>query len=154
MASKGEMLSMQIKGLDDLTRMIERGERAVIAAAAGAVTEVAFEVGRKADDLVPVDTGALRGSQTIKLPRKDPRGIRAEVAYGGPAAPYAVVQHEDLTLWHPPKPPSKSKVGKRQGTGPVAPGQGRGPKYLETPLKQAHKDFGKLIVNRVKELLR
>lgn len=59
---------------------------------------------------VPVDTGALRASGFVE-------GLDAEgtvlLGFGGPAAPYAVIVHEDLTVTH--------KVGQA--------------KYLETPLK-------------------
>ena len=135
--------SIRIEGLDDVRRLIDEGERKVIQAAKVAVYEVTNDVARKSGELVPFDSGALRGSRAIKLPTT--RNLVGEVTYGGPGAPYAVVQHENLELFHPAKP---------LGAGPVAPGQGRGPKYLEFPLKMARKDFDKLIVNRIKALIR
>src|SRR6059036_477727 len=59
---------------------------------------------------VPVDTGALRASGFVDGP--DAAGT-VTLGFGGPAAPYAVIVHEDLTVTH--------KVGQA--------------KYLETPLK-------------------
>ncbi len=148
------MAAIRIEGIDDVLAAINRGEKAVVKAAKIAVTEVATDVARRADELVPFDEGTLRNSQIVDLPTTARSRIEATIAYGGPAAPYAVVQHEDVTLWHPPKPPGKSKVGKRQGTGPVEPGGGRGPKYLEHPLLEKEKTFGDEIVKAVKRELK
>lgn len=46
---------------------------------------------------VPVDTGALRGSGIVTGP--DGRG-KVSLTFGGSAAPYALRQHEDMTLRH------------------------------------------------------
>jgi hypothetical protein len=135
-----------ITGLNDVTRLLNEGNRKVEKAARLAVTEVTTEVAAKADDLVPFDTGTLSGSQVVKLPLAG--RIEGEITYGGPAAPYAAVQHENLELFHPSK--------KRGGTGPVTAGQGsgRGAKYLEFPTKMAFKDYDKKIVNYIKALIR
>ena len=93
------------------------------------VGQILLEIGARADELVPFDTGTLSRSQTTDVETIG-RQIVGEIAYGGPAAPYALVQHEDLTLAHPPK---------SKGGSPVAPGQGRGPKYLEFPSREVGK---------------
>ena len=149
-------LRVRIEGLDDIRRLIRVNDRKVVGATKIAVTEQVVELGRRADELVPFDTGNLMRSQIIKLPPPlgHSRSIVGSVEYGGTAAPYALVQHEDLTLWHPPKPPGRSKVGKRQGTGPVAPGQGRGPKFLEHPFKRQQKRFSARLAARVNRELR
>jgi len=144
---------VRVEGLDDLRRLIRANDRKVIAATRRAVTAEVVELGRRADELVPFDTGNLMRSQIIKLPLRGTRSIVGSVEYGGTAAPYALKQHEDLELWHPPKPPGKSKVGKRQGTGPVAPGQGRGPKFLEHPFNKMKKTFARDITRHVKRTL-
>ena len=146
-------LRVRIEGLDDIRRLIRVNDRKVVGATKIAVTEQVVELGRRADELVPFDTGNLMRSQVIKLPTTFGRSIVGTVEYGGTAAPYALVQHEDLELWHPPKPPGKSKVGKRQGTGPVAPGQGRGPKFLEHPFNKMKKTFARDITRHVKRTL-
>lgn len=65
-------------------------------------------------DYVPVDQGALRASGFVEPPKVlSLTRVSVDMGFGGPAAPYAVIQHEDLTLRH--------TVG--------------GPKYLEIPLK-------------------
>ncbi len=145
---------VRVTGLDDIRRLIRANDRKVIAATRRAVTAEVVELGRRADELVPWDTGNLMRSQIIKLPLRGTRSIVGSVEYGGTAAPYALKQHEDLELWHPPKPPGKSKVGKRQGTGPVAPGQGRGPKFLEFPFKRQQKRFSARLAARVNRDLR
>lgn len=144
---------IRVEGLDDALAKIAEGNEAVTKAARKAITKIAVQVGRKADQLVPFDTGALHGSQHIDLPKPASKKIGAAILYGGPAAPYAVVQHENLDLWHPPKPPGRSKVRGRQGVGPVEPGQGRGPKYLEYPLNQQRATFGKDIVDAINKEL-
>ena len=147
-------LRVRIEGLDDIRRLIRVNDRKVVGATKIAVTEQVVELGRRADELVPFDTGNLMRSQVIKLPTPKGHSIVGTVEYGGTAAPYALKQHEDLELWHPPKPPGKSKVGKRQGTGPVAPGQGRGPKFLEHPFKRQQKRFSARLAARVNRDLR
>ena len=146
-------LRVRIEGLDDIRRLIRVNDRKVVGATKIAVTEQVVELGRRADELVPFDTGNLMRSQIIKLPTAFGRSIVGSVEYGGTAAPYALKQHEDLELWHPPKPPGKSKVGKRQGTGPVAPGQGRGPKFLEHPFNKMKKTFARDLTRHVKRTL-
>jgi len=64
--------------------------------------------------VTPEEWGALRGSGTVK-PLNG--GKTQEIAYGGAAAPYALVQHEAPGGWNYTTP-------------------GTGPKYLETPLRE------------------
>lgn len=104
------------------------------------VGQIILEIGARADELVPFDTGVLSGSQT-KSTKDKGTVVEAEIGYGGPAAPYALVQHEDATLSHPPK---------AQGGSPVAPGRGRGPKYLEYPTRVIGKRAEKIIANAVR----
>ena len=147
---------VRVTGLDDIRRLIRANDRKVRAATGRAITAEVVELGRRADELIPMDTGNLRNSQILKLPPPlgHSRSIVGSVEYGGTAAPYALKQHEDLELWHPPKPPGKSKVGSKQGTGPVAPGQGRGPKFLEFPFKRQQKRFSARLAARVNRDLR
>lgn len=69
--------------------------------AAGALYEIGNEVMAESKRLVPVDTGALKGSGYVTAPAVDGGKIEVELGYGGPAAQYAVRQHEDLSLRHP-----------------------------------------------------
>lgn len=60
---------------------------------------------------VPVDEGVLRASGHVEPPRRTGSTVTVLLGYGGPAAPYALEQHENLRFRH--------KVGKA--------------KYLENP---------------------
>ncbi len=48
----------------------------------------------------PVDTGALRASETITQPQRQGRRIWVEVLAGGPSAPYGFTVHYDLEAFH------------------------------------------------------
>lgn len=61
---------------------------------------------------VPVDTGALKNSKFVTLPRVSGHTIVVEAGYGGPATEYALRQHEELDYRHD--------------------GEGEGAKYLST----------------------
>ena len=101
-----------------------------------AVETAIRKVGADADEMVPEDTGQLRASQDIVDPRRLGNQVEASISYGGPSAPYALIQHENRDLWHPPRPPGNSRG--RTGTGPTTPGNrtNGGPKYLEFPFIQ------------------
>jgi hypothetical protein len=147
-------VTIVIKNMNELKKAMREGNLAVIEGARKAVTEITNDVARESRELVPFDTGNLARSRVVKYPKINSDEPKGEIAYGGPGAPYAVVQHEDLTLFHPPKPPGKSKVGGRQGKGPVAPGTGRGPKYLAYPLMRKKMGFNKLLIKTINKQLR
>lgn len=77
-----------------------------------ALHEAAEYVLGESTKVVPIEEGTLSGSGMTKVV-----GDTAGIGYGsGPAAPYAVIQHEDLTFKHD---------------------AGRHAKYLELPLMGA-----------------
>jgi len=80
---------------------------------------------RAQDEFVPIDQGTLAENIFVE-DTKDGSDIYA----GGPAAPYAVVQHEDLSLNHPPKDYKPGKASNSKYSSRVNPG---GPKYIERP---------------------
>jgi len=128
-------INMTSKGFKEIMAEMERvavdTERALLKAVETAVQSIAGN----ADEMVPEDEGQLRASQDIVRPRRSGNSITASISYGGPSAPYALIQHENADLWHPPKPPGKRRVGGAQGSGPTEPGNTTfgGPKYLEFP---------------------
>jgi hypothetical protein len=82
---------------------------------------------------VPVDHGNLRSSGHVALPKMTgPFQWVVEMGYGGPAVPYAVVQHERLDYKH--------TVGEA--------------KYLEKPTLQAAPHVGKRVGMAVAKELR
>lgn len=50
------------------------------------------------ENYVPIDEGTLKASGHVVLSSGD--AIEVTLAYGGPAAPYALVVHEDLSAQH------------------------------------------------------
>lgn len=83
-------------------------------------------------DFVPVETGALRDSAFIEPPVMTERGATFRFGFGGPNAPYAVIQHEDLTYRH--------KVGQA--------------KYLELPLKARLGGMAMVLAMRINDGVR
>ena len=77
---------------------------------------------------VPVDTGALRSSGHVQPVERRGRELSVTLAFGGPAAPYAIFVHEDPDAHHP--------VGSW--------------KYLEIPLRAAIPGMARRIAAEVK----
>lgn len=80
----------------------------------------------EAIDETPVDTGTLRRSGTVTDAPSE------EAVYVSFNTPYAVKQHEDLTLNHP---------------------RGGKAKYLEDPYKRKATNIAKLVQNRIEQVL-
>jgi hypothetical protein len=81
---------------------------------------------------VPVRLGVLRSTGTVHAPqRRGSSSIEVLLTYGGPAAPYAWVQHERLHLRH--DAPTKAK-------------------YLEDPVLAASDSFERGLRNRMQFL--
>lgn len=89
--------------------------------------------------LVPVDTGALRSSGNVQLPKVDALKATITLSYGGAAAPYAVFVHEI------PPPPTKSPKGRSARHLP--PTQW---KYLEQPFRAAQAGMAQRLASRVR----
>lgn len=120
-------MSIRWEGLDKLQkRLKESGDDAVRDLARGLKVEGELIMTRSKRE-VPVDTGTLRASGHVKEPHI--RGTRAEVVlgYGGAASAYALVQHERLDYFH--------TVG--------------GPKYLERPVNEAARGFGRRVAKHL-----
>lgn len=54
----------------------------------------------KAQELTPVDTGALRASGDVIQYLQTPHSVVGEISFGGPAADYAIYVHERLDVRH------------------------------------------------------
>ena len=140
-----------ITGIKDIEAKLNSyavdAERAMLMAFTTAVVDIAGE----ADTMIPVDEGILRARQDIDFPKVSGRRLEATISYGGPSAPYALVQHENVNLYHPPKPPGRRKVGGAQGSGPTEPGDRTfgGPKYLEYPFDRETEDWPNGFRNRL-----
>lgn len=139
--------NVRFEGIPEVVAALRANDQKIQMATNQAFFAAVTQIGKRANQLVPVDTGNLRSSQKIEW---SARTLGASISYGGTAAPYAVVQHERLDFWHPPKPPGKSKVGKRSGTGPIQPGTGRGPKYLETAFLEETSKWPEKLTERIR----
>ncbi len=82
--------------------------------------------------LVPVDTGVLRNTGHVDPPQRDARGVSVTMGFGGPAAPYAAVQHERLDYNHP--------VGQA--------------KYLSEPLNRNLRTISRAIAAAIRDFVR
>lgn len=76
---------------------------------------------------VPVDSGMLRNSGTVKKPTITRNSVEVVLGYGGPSADYAVIVHEAPPNW----------------------GQGKN-KYLSKPLNKAERGM----ISRVADAMR
>lgn len=107
---------MKLHGADRLNRLLATfTARARPHVAAALYQQAEAVLTRSKAEFVPVDTGALRNSGHVVPPDMAQPVISVTIGFGGPAAPYAAIVHEDLTKRHP--------VG--------------GAKYLSRPLREA-----------------
>ena len=129
-------MSVYVFGAEQLAAVLQRAPgRARRALAIALYAEGQKVMARSKTLYVPVDTGVLRASGTVKAPELvGPTTVTVTLGYGGAARAYAVIQHEDTTLSHPPKNPRKryTKKGRLKAT----PRAGQA-KYLERPLLEA-----------------
>lgn len=139
-------MAIVIQNMGQLKKALAASNLVVMEGAREAITDMTTVLARKSNELVPFDTGNLARSIVIKYPTVLSDKPEGSVAYGGTGAPYAVVQHEDTSLSHPPK---------AKGGSPVAPGSGRGPKYLEYPLKRmAVPFFNKKLIKEINKAIK
>ena len=92
---------MGVKGLDDILReQAAVMERLIGAAGAGLYAAGNRVMTTAKAGLVPVDQGVLRGSGYVTHPVREGDSAVVELGFGGPAADYAVVQHEEQGYAH------------------------------------------------------
>ena len=122
-------MPVRMEGIKDLKRILKNADIKIRIAANKEVFDIANDILNEAGSLAPFDEGMLEGSGTLtgRGPAAGPL-IKLTVAFGGPAAPYALIQHENEKYFHPSKADG--------GTGTGIPGQTRAAKYLEKPAKK------------------
>lgn len=123
---------IRIRGLAELRRRMAEIGRAdnVRSAAMLALLARGVRIMNVAKLLVPVDQGTLRATGNV-IPLLAVGQPEVLLSFGGPAAPYALVQHENLTFRH--------VVG--------------GPKYLEAPVLAEGKGLLNDLRDQVRALL-
>jgi len=108
----GESFTIDTRQLTEL--ITKGGVRAALAMGQSLYREGA-EAFAASQREVPVDTGILRGSGQLSKPFLMGKDLVVEIKYGGAAADYALIVHEDLEARH---------------------NQGTKAKYLEDPVKR------------------
>ncbi|HXH11157.1 MAG TPA: HK97 gp10 family phage protein [Alphaproteobacteria bacterium] len=93
-------MPITLRGLPETLQALAALNGDVQAVLPGALFQVGEQIMTEAKALTPVDTGALRASGTVLPPEQDGTTVRVVLGFGGPAIPYALRQHEDVTLRH------------------------------------------------------
>lgn len=94
-------VEFKIQGLSQLNARLDAVARQFGDAIGPALRAEAEIEMTEAKRRTPVRTGALRGSGNVQGPRRNWRDVEVVLAFGGPAAPYAVYVHENLEALHP-----------------------------------------------------
>jgi len=133
-------VEVELQGTQRLLNIFERAGRDPEAkkALGQAMYGFATKVLNESKKIVPLDTGNLRASGIVSNQRIDGDVVEVEISYGGPAAQYAGIIHEDMTLDHSPS--KLTAVTKRPRRGQA--------KYLEIPVMAAAPTFARSIAAR------
>jgi hypothetical protein len=124
--------SFILDGADKLKKMLTDSGKESGKEAGQAIWEEANNIFAKSQILVPVDTGALRGSGGVSAPQYDEKNLFVDIFYGDPAASYALIVHEIQGNYH--NPPTQAK-------------------YLEQPFMEALPNIQRNMATRIMELI-
>lgn len=91
---------MTLEGADDMQRALARLMAGAVSGAASGLYLGASVIMTDAKERAPLDKGDLRGSGYVTLPQTGSGEVAVELGFGGPAASYAVVQHERTDYRH------------------------------------------------------
>lgn len=139
MAKRGGV-EISVLGLRELAQAMEANSREMTLAVGRALNDAAMAIGNASQDLVPIETGNLKGSMNYERRGLTTTSPEIEIRYG---TPYALYQHEKLDLSHPSRA--------RGGSGPTAPGtEGGSPKYLEFPFLEETSRYPTKLVERIR----
>ena len=126
MASKGGF-GIKIEGFKELYKYFKITEEEILKGAVKGLKITAQNILGESQKLVPVDTGTLQKSGTVKF---DNQTLKAQISYN---TPYALKQHEDATLNHP---------------------KGGEAKYLERPFNEKKGELEKNIEFEIDKILK
>lgn len=140
--------SFQLQGFDKVKAALTKLGRAAPKAAAAAIKQEAEEIMTASKELVPVDTGSLRDSGHVTDPEVNAGTVSVELAYGGPAAPYALYVHEIP----PPEIGAPASEQWQPGTRTAQHVNGEW-KYLEKPFKAAEAGMADRLAERLRGTL-
>ena len=142
-------MPVKITGINELKSILKTADFKIRMAANQEIHKIASAILSESKALVPFDKGILRGSAHLKAGGAASKVVMTQtVEYGGPAAPYALIQHEGIDprtgklYFHPAKA--------RGGTGPGVVGETRSREYLAEPAKRHQKTFPALLLAAIK----
>lgn len=125
-------MSIEFEGVEEFNRLLNEQPEVAKLAAGRALYEEANNIMASSKVIVPHDLGALADSGDVSSPEIHGDAVVVELGYGGPATPYAIIQHEDMSLRHDP---------------------GRTAKYLERPVLSRANDLGHALRARIAQAL-
>jgi hypothetical protein len=94
------MIEVQITGLNAVASRLAAAGVKIQDVAATALYEFAQEIRTESMKRTPVDTGALRASHVVSAPTRSGNTVEVRIGVGGPATPYAIYVHENLSASH------------------------------------------------------
>ena len=100
MAGQSQTVRIEVRNMDRVRRELRKLGTRAIPAAKAAVREECERVMTASKQEVPVDLGNLKNSGHVTTPAVRFSGVECAIQYGGPAAPYAVIVHENLKARH------------------------------------------------------
>lgn len=141
-ASQSKTVAVSLDGLDRFIRKFNITATQLLPEMGGAIFDEASEIADRADLLVPFDRGELARSQIVHAPAYQGNRVFVDITYGGPAAPYAEIQHENELFSHP-------------SLASGLPPNGTQAKYLEEPFDDAidNDELGQLLAWRIESRL-
>lgn len=128
-AGKGD--GLHIEGLAKLNRTLRAAPGRATRDGSAGLYAAAQDIFAVTQDRVPYDLGPLQASGQVSLPEREGNQVVVEIGYGGPATPYALVQHERLDYAH---------------------AEGRTAKYLEQPVLEAAPELGRTIERHLRRI--
>ena len=116
----------------ELAKIPIRGGALAGVALSAALYKEAATIFEESQDQVPLDTGNLRASGKLGLPQVQGNELVVEITYGGAAADYALLVHEDMERTY--------RNGKKS-------------KYLEDPAKRRLEGMSGRLLKSVKKAM-
>lgn len=135
----------EVGGIDRVMQSLDAYGQRSIQALGVAIHEEAEEIMLTSKDkYVPIEMSALKNSGFVANVERHGDTVDVTMGYGGPAAPYALTVHEDLTMRHGSEltPPYGPKPPDQQA------------KFLETPTLEALPGMPDRIAGAMRQILR
>ena len=130
--------TFELEGMKKLLARIQKADEKSVRQMEGALNLEAERIMTKAKRRTPVAPhgGTLRSSGHVKEPVRKRNKVTVELGFGGAASAYALAVHEHPSRYSPPSWDGKTINWNAAGTGP---------KYLETPVREAQKGLGRRV---------